>query len=152
MQTRSRRYPQINLEGSARKGRQNSNAQRREMAIGGAWQWEVDAFERIANAALADALEVKARTEDVAALRLTLSAEVAHAYFGVIAAHKTLNLLNQQVSTDEELVELLELRFNLGVGAIVEVLQQRSRVIDDSKCRRCHSQTSGVSIKRSWSA
>ena len=129
-QTRSERYPQISLEGSARKGRQNSNGQRREVAIGGALQWEVDAFERIANAALADALEVTARAEDVAALRLTLSAEVANAYFGVIAAHKTLALLNQQVSTDEQLVELLELRFNLGLGTVVEVLQQRSRVMD----------------------
>ncbi len=129
-QTRSGLYPQINLESNARKVWEGSDAQSGEVAIGSALQWEIDAFNRVSNALLADRLEVQARQEDVNALRLSLSAEIANAYFGAIAAHNTIDLLTQQVKTDLELLELLELRFDLGVGTTVEVLQQQSRVAD----------------------
>ena len=55
--------------------------------IGAALAWEVDVFERLGNAALADRLEAVARQEALQTTRLTLSAEVANAWFGAVAAN-----------------------------------------------------------------
>ena len=130
IQTRSEGLPNVDLGGNARKDWEGSDPLRGEAEIGGAFQWEVDAFNRIGAATRADSLEIEARREDVAALRLTLSAEVANTYFDATAVVKRLELLNQQLSNDNELLELLELRFEHGVGTKVDVLQQQSRVAD----------------------
>jgi len=130
IQTRSEGLPNVDLGGNARKDWEGSDPLRGEAEIGGAFQWEVDAFNRIGAATRADSLEIEARREDVAALRLTLSAEVANVYFDATAVVQRLELLNQQLSNDNELLELLELRFEHGVGTKVDVLQQQSRVAD----------------------
>lgn len=130
MQTRSGRWPQIDLRSSAAKEWERGDGQPAEYDIGGVLQWEVDTFNRIGAAVEADALETQARIEDVAALRLSLSAEIANNYFGAVAEQRRLELLDQQVRTDETLLDLLQLRFEQGVGTRVEVLQQKSRVAD----------------------
>lgn len=130
IQTRSEGLPNVDLGGNTRKDWEGSDSLRGEAEIGGAFQWEVDAFNRIGAATRADSLEIEARREDVAALRLTLSAEVANAYFDATAVVQRLELLNQQLRNDNELLALLELRFEHGVGTRVDVLQQQSRVAD----------------------
>jgi NodT family efflux transporter outer membrane factor (OMF) lipoprotein len=129
-QTGSGRLPQLSLRGAASKDWEGGDPQRGEAEIGAALQWEVDAFNRIGAAARADSFVAQAIREDLAALRLTLSAEVANAYFGAVAVVRRLELLNQQLQSDKELLELLQLRMEHGVGTKVAVLQQQSRVAD----------------------
>ncbi|MFW0778119.1 MAG: TolC family protein [Rickettsiales bacterium] len=129
-ETRSDIFPQVNLEGETSNSWQENNAQRSNSGIGGALSWEIDIFNRIGMSTKADELLAEARLEDVRALRLSLSAEVANAYFGAVSAQRRLTLLNEQVATDQELLTLLELRYDNGVGTNVEVLQQQSRVAD----------------------
>lgn len=129
-QTRSNRLPQINLEGDLGYTIEGPNRNRSDGQIGAALQWEIDAFNRIGAAVNSDRFEAMARSEDVQALQLRISADVATAYFGAVAAHHTLNLLDQQVRIDKALLDLLELRFKNGVGTQVEVMQQQSRVAD----------------------
>lgn len=130
VQTRSDLFPKINAEGNITDSRQGSDDQRGTGEVGAVFSWEVDLFNRIGAAALADELEAVAREEDLTALRLSLSTEVANAYFGAIAAHNKLQLLNSQLQTDEELLELLDLRYENGIGTNVEVLQQQSQVAE----------------------
>ncbi len=130
VQTGSGRWPQIDLRGDASKEWEGTDPQRGEADMGAALQWEVDAFNRIGAAARADSFEIQARHEDVAALRLTLSAEVGNAYFAAAAVTQRLALLDQQLRNDNELLDLLQLRFDHGVGTKVDVLQQQSRVAD----------------------
>jgi len=129
-QTGSGRLPQLSLSGDASKDWEGRDAQRGEAEIGAALQWEVDVFNRIGAAARADSFAARATREDLAALRLTLSAEVASAYFGAVAVARRLELLNQQLKSDNKLLELLQLRLEHGVGTKVAVLQQQSRVAD----------------------
>jgi NodT family efflux transporter outer membrane factor (OMF) lipoprotein len=129
-QTRSSLFPNVDVTGNADREWEGSEGQRGTAEIGGSLKWEIDIFNRISNAVRADRLEAKARLADVEALKLSLSADVANAYFGAVAAQGTLSLLNQQVQTDRELLDLLSLRFEEGVGTNVEVLQQESRVAD----------------------
>lgn len=129
-QTRSDLFPKINAEGNISDSKQGSDDQASTREIGAALSWEIDVFNRIRSAALADDYETKARIYDLDALRLSLSAEVANAYFGAVAAQNRLQLLNQQLDTDNELLELIKLRQDNGVGTKVEVLQQQSQVAE----------------------
>lgn len=127
-QTKSDIFPKISAEGNLADSRQGEDDQTSTREIGAALSWEIDAFNRIGSAALADKYEAKSLTYDLEALRLSLSAEVANAYFGAVAAHNRLQLLNQQLDTDKELLDLIKLRQVNGVGTKVEVLQQQSQV------------------------
>src|SRR5690606_34801233 len=84
----------------------------------------------ISAAAQADKLRAFAREEDMNALKLSLSAELANAYFGAVASHKNLQLLTEQLQMDNNLLELTKLRLETGVGTGVEILQQASRVAE----------------------
>jgi outer membrane protein TolC len=94
--------------------------------VGGALAWEVDVFNRLGSAALARESERVARFEDLEAIRLSLSAEVTDAYFDAIEQRNQLALLEKQIEVDRDLLELTELRFEAGLTASVDVLQQTS--------------------------
>ncbi len=127
---RSALFPQIDVEGDVEYRREDGNTRDAVSSIGGALEWEVDVFGRIRSASEARLYEALAQEELLEATKLTLSAEIAEAYFGAAAAQQTLLLLNQQVRLDEELLQLLELRLESGVGNNVDVLQQKSRVAE----------------------
>lgn len=129
-QTGAARLPQIDTEGAYNKSWQGSDAQRATGNIGAALDWEVDIWGRISSAAQADTLEAIARSEDLEALKLSLSAEIANAYFGAVAAHRRIALLKEQLKLDRDLKNLLELRLENGVGTNVDVLRQEARVAD----------------------
>lgn len=90
--------------------------------------WEIDLFDRLSNIAKSDMMEKEARVEDLEALRLSLSAQIAEVYYGVIASHQTLTLLGEQVKLDKQYLALVQLRFDNGVGTSVEVLQQKGQL------------------------
>lgn len=128
--TGSERFPSLDLEASASESRRNNEQRSSTNEAGAVLSWEIDLFRRIGSEAKADELLSLARLEDLNALKLSLSAEVANAYFGAVSAHKVLQLLNQQLETDNSLLDLTELRLETGVGTRVEVLQQASRVAE----------------------
>jgi outer membrane protein TolC len=92
--------------------------------------WEVDVFNRLGSAALARQSEQAARLEDLEAIRLSLSAEVTDAYFDAVEQRNQLALLKQQIEVDRDLLELTELRFEAGLTASVDVLQQSSQLAE----------------------
>ncbi|MCB1562394.1 MAG: efflux transporter outer membrane subunit [Alphaproteobacteria bacterium] len=124
------RLPQVDLEGSLRDSWEDGEGQESTSAIGTAVQWELDLFDRIGSAAESERMSAQARKAEAEAVRLSLSAQIASAYFGAAAAQARLALLREQVRLDRELLGLLELRLESGIGTNVEVLQQQSRVAD----------------------
>ena len=128
--TRSDLFPQMNLEGDASKPFEDGETDDASTSVGAALSWEVDIFNRIGAATQADRYEARARAEDIEAVKLALSAEVANAYFGAATAHRRLELLQEQLRLDRELQDLLQLRLDNGVGTSVDVLRQQARVAD----------------------
>ena len=55
---------------------------------------------------------------------------VANAWFGAVAANRRIALLRGQLTLDRELLDLLQLRFDHGVGTRVDVMRQQARVAD----------------------
>lgn len=131
-QTNTERLPQIDINGDASRDWEGSDGQRGNAEIGAALSWEIDIWNRIGNAAKADRLEAQARAADIEALKLSLSAEVANAYFGAVAAHQQIQLLEEQLKLDNDLEGILKLRLKSGVGTNVDLLQQQARVADSA--------------------
>lgn len=102
----------------------------RRSTAGLAVSWEVDLWGRLESAYQSDVYEAKASEEDYRALRLLLTGEVAETYFQLMERYRTLDLLNEQLASSEEILERIQLRFGQGQPGvtIVDVLQQRSQV------------------------
>lgn len=129
-QSKAVRYPQLDLDASIGKEWIDSEEQDRVIQLGGALSWEIDVFNRLQSSVLARRSEQTARFEDVEAIRLSLSAEVAEAYFDAVEQRLQLTLLQQQIDVDRDLLDLTELRFKGGLTASVDVLQQSSQLAE----------------------
>jgi NodT family efflux transporter outer membrane factor (OMF) lipoprotein len=124
------RLPFLDLEADAQKEWLDGDAQKLTKQAGGALTWEIDVFNRLGSAAFARQKEQAARMEDVQAVRLSLSAAVAEAYYDGVEQRNQLALLREQIDTDRELLELTELRFDAGLTSSVDVLQQSSQLAE----------------------
>lgn len=102
----------------------------RRSTAGLAVSWEVDLWGKLESAYQAEVYEAKATEEDLRALRLLLTGEVAGTYFQLMERYRTLDLLNEQLASSKEILERIQLRFGQGQPGvtIVDVLQQRSQV------------------------
>lgn len=129
-QSRSALFPQLDAQIATRKNWEDGDAQEGVTQLGGAFDWELDLFGRIRSAVKADDYQARAAIDDVDAVRLALTADIAEAYYSAIGQHLKLVRLEQQADADSELLELNQLRFDEGLGTQVEVLQQQGQLAD----------------------
>ncbi len=90
--------------------------------------WELDVFGRLRAERAAAGLDAEVAREELEAVRLALSADVADAYFLALGQHLQLRLLSEQLEVDLTLLELIELRFAQGAASAVDLLQQQGQV------------------------
>lgn len=70
----------------------------------------------------------KAAKHDVDAQRQSLASQITRAYYDLVTARAQLAITQDQVETNERLLELTQLRFDTGQANAVDVLQQRQQV------------------------
>jgi NodT family efflux transporter outer membrane factor (OMF) lipoprotein len=97
------------------------------VSIGAAY--EVDLWRRMANAGDAAALDALAVRDDVESIAITLAAEVAEAWFDLIAQRAQHKLISGQIETNETYLELVRLRFEKGLASALDVFQQRQQLV-----------------------
>lgn len=124
------RMPEISADADALRRVEEGRTTARTSTAAVAAAWEVDAFDRLGAALTARRFDEKAAAEDIAALRLSLVAEVAGTWYRAVAEQLELNLLRQQIAADKELLGLIQSRFEAGIGTEVEVLQQKSQLAE----------------------
>lgn len=90
--------------------------------------YEVDLFARRARDHQGAKLDAEAARLDQEALAITISAEVAEAWFDSINARIEVAVVADQLETDLKFLELVELRYREGLNSAVDVHQQRQRV------------------------
>jgi NodT family efflux transporter outer membrane factor (OMF) lipoprotein len=125
------RLPSVNLEGDITKDWQDGSAKDTISSIGASTAWELDIFNRLGSAQKATDLQQQASEDDLDAVRLSLSADIARSYYSAVAQHRQLALLNAQIESDRKLLGLVQKRLKAGVGTNVEVLQQQSQLADN---------------------
>jgi NodT family efflux transporter outer membrane factor (OMF) lipoprotein len=136
IQASSGKYPQIDLNASVGRQKTRFAFQGTEFtqqlnqfsaSIGAAY--EVDLWRRMANAGDAAALDALAVRDDVESIAITLAAEVAEAWFDLIAQRAQHKLISGQIETNETYLELVRLRFEKGLASALDVFQQRQQLV-----------------------
>lgn len=128
-QTARLHHPEANFTANASRRWESGSSGRTSSETGVSLSWEIDAFNRLKSAAAAGQLLRSAAAHDVETARLTLAASLAEAYYSAIAQHAILTLLDQQEQADQELLTLVDLRWQKGVGTKIEFLQQQGQLI-----------------------
>lgn len=90
--------------------------------------YELDLWDRIGSQARAAGMDMAAARDDVDAAAMTVAANVVEAWLNVVYQRQLRALIEAQVETSEDYVELVELRFAEGLGTALDVYQQRAQV------------------------
>jgi len=130
-QVRAARMPQIGAAGDFTAGKSISAfGEVTQLNLVGSLPvaYEVDLFARRAREHQGAKLDAEAARLDQEALAITISAEVAEAWFDAINARIEVAVVADQLETDLKFMELVELRYREGLNSAVDVHQQRQRV------------------------
>jgi NodT family efflux transporter outer membrane factor (OMF) lipoprotein len=100
-------------------------------ALGGAAievGWQVDPFGGALASYRAASADVRAGRGDLAGASTSVAAMVAEAYLDAVAARERVVVVQEQVRANQELLEVLELRYARGDATSLDVLQQRQQL------------------------
>jgi NodT family efflux transporter outer membrane factor (OMF) lipoprotein len=97
-------------------------------SLGFLLRWELDVWGRLSSLRRAENLEVQATIEDWLGARLLLSTAISETYFEIQEQRRQLEVIREQIKTNETLLQLTSLRFGQGQSSIVDVLQQREQL------------------------
>ncbi|MFP5230542.1 MAG: efflux transporter outer membrane subunit [Acidobacteriota bacterium] len=92
--------------------------------------WEIDLWGRIRRSVAAAKQETQASAADVAAVRLSLHAEVAVDYFELRSADAQKKLLDDTVQAYSQALQLTQNRFEGGVAPMSDVAQAKTQLRD----------------------
>jgi NodT family efflux transporter outer membrane factor (OMF) lipoprotein len=88
-------------------------------------QWGLDVFGGNAASWSASRRDAQASRESLDDAARSTVAVVANAYFDVVLAYERVGLVEQQIQTNRELLEVVELRYERGDATALDVLQQK---------------------------
>jgi len=92
--------------------------------------WDVDLFGRLSGASTARGAESWARWYEAQDFRLRLSADIAEIYIGIVEQRLLLSLLDSQMSTANELLNIIDQRYREGLISQLDVLQQQAQLTE----------------------
>jgi len=126
---------EVGLSGTRQKGQStNSNSSRRvisstsDLSLGLSSSYEVDLWGGIASTRDAAGLDANASEEDLKTAAITLASDVTKTWYQLIEAYGQIDLLRRQLATDEQVLEIVTLKFRRGQVTASDVLQQRQQV------------------------
>ena len=91
--------------------------------------YQVDLWGQIRSRVEAERMRAEATRADYHAVALTLSAEIARTWFAIIEAYAQLDLLQEQIQTNNQGLAAVELRYReIGEGGSPNILRQRQLV------------------------
>jgi NodT family efflux transporter outer membrane factor (OMF) lipoprotein len=96
--------------------------------LGLAAVYELDLWGRVRSARDAAVLDVLAGAEDLNAAAISLAANVAVTWYQLIEQRGQIQLLNEQIQTNRDYLEVITLQFRRGRVSATDVLQQRQLV------------------------
>ncbi len=90
--------------------------------------YEVDVWGRVRAASEAAEQQLLASREDVQATALSVSAQVTDVWYQLVEQRAQLRLINDQIDTNEDYLDLVRSRFQQGAVSSSDVLQQQNLV------------------------
>jgi NodT family efflux transporter outer membrane factor (OMF) lipoprotein len=150
---RSDLFPAAGARASATRGLSSANAPL-SSALGGVTSpvsdllatvdlsWEIDLFGRLRNTAAAAGAEAQASAADLAAVRLSLQAELASDYFSLRGADATEHVLTDAISNYDHAYTLTRNRYQQGTAASTDVEQA------DTQRQNARAQLAATQLQR----
>jgi NodT family efflux transporter outer membrane factor (OMF) lipoprotein len=134
LRARSDVFPTVAGTASATRGKGSNNAPLAQMLggpptnqndflLGLNLSWEIDLFGRLRNAAAAAGEQAQSSAADLAAVELSLQAELASDYFSLRGADATVQLLEDTIKTYDRAYGLTRNRYQEGISASTDVDQ-----------------------------
>jgi outer membrane protein, multidrug efflux system len=97
-------------------------------SLGLAASYELDLWGRVRATRDASVLDALASAEDLNAAVMTLSADVATTWYKLVEQRGQIKLLDEQIKTNKDYLEIITLQFRRGRVSATDVLQQRQLV------------------------
>lgn len=123
--------PALSGEGSAsyrESGNDSASASGQNYSLGLFASYELDLWGRVGAGVKSAGLSLQATREDLNAAAMTIAAEAARCWLGILARRQELSLLQQQLEINRTYLELVELRFLRSFASAQDVMQQRQLV------------------------
>ena len=111
-----------------------------DVSLGLVVSYELDLWGRIRSTRRAADLDVRATQAELAAAAITLSAEVANTWYKIVEQRGQIKLLDAQIRTNQEYLELVTLRFRRGRVSASDVLQQR-QLVESRRAEKVQSES-----------
>jgi NodT family efflux transporter outer membrane factor (OMF) lipoprotein len=99
-----------------------------ELSLGAVASYEVDLWGRVRSTRDAAALDMLATQEELQAAAITLSAQVAGSWYGLVEQRKQVRVLRQQEQANSDVLEVITARWRSGQADAADVLRQRQLV------------------------
>ncbi len=106
-----------------------------EFSMGLSTSYELDIWRRVSASRDASVLQARASREDLHAAALSLTAQTARVWYGYAEQAQLIKLLDEQIRTNSEYLELIRLRFRKGQASAVDVLQLE-KLLEGTKARK----------------
>jgi NodT family efflux transporter outer membrane factor (OMF) lipoprotein len=154
IRARSDIFPTLGAGVAAKRGKSSANAPLSQALGGGTprpqndflaaldLSWEVDLFGRLRNTAAAAGAQAQASAADLAAVELSLQAEVASDYFTLRGDDTTIQLLQDTIKVYDRAYELTRNRYQEGISAATDVDQA------DTLRQNARAQLAAVNLER----
>jgi NodT family efflux transporter outer membrane factor (OMF) lipoprotein len=126
-------YPNASLSSGAKVTQEHSgnaatDGRSTDLSLGVAASYEIDLWGRVRASRDAANLDARSMGEDVRTAAVTLSAQVATTWYGLVRQRGEIAILQRQLRSNEEMLELVMLRFHQGQSKAEDVLRQRQIV------------------------
>jgi NodT family efflux transporter outer membrane factor (OMF) lipoprotein len=124
-------YPTLDLKAGATQtfaNKDGNSSDGQEFNLGLAAGYEVDLWGRIESKAAAADFSAQASAEDLRAAAMSLSAQVAGVWYQLVEKRGQLDLLESLISTNRQILELVEVQVRTGQVGISDMLQQQQLV------------------------
>ncbi|MEJ6581413.1 MAG: TolC family protein [Akkermansiaceae bacterium] len=120
-------FPQLDLNTTSSLDSASGNSSK-TASFGELLSWELDVFGRTRSGIAAQQSELEATIQDSLGGRLLLTAAVAETRFLTLEQRARLKILNDQMRTNETLLDLVRLRGGQGISSRVDLLQQERQL------------------------
>lgn len=99
-----------------------------QLGLGAAATYELDLWGRLEAREQAALLDVEAGGDELRTAAITLSAAVAATWYSLVEQRRQVELLTEQIATNEQVLDLITVRFRQGQFGAADVLRQQQLV------------------------
>lgn len=129
-------WPRVSASGDASRSQRfmslgsfgNTSITQNSYSLGVAASYELDVWGKVRSRSAAAGKDLDATRQDLEAIAISLSAQVAETWFSLIEARAQERLLRDQLKVNETYLQFVERRFGSGLASALDILQQKQQL------------------------